>query len=112
MQKGWGLFDLETVLASVSLAMGIPRPDVGVGGGLYSEVQYIGNGHMGPPVDRQIHTCGNITFPQLFRRAVNPNVNVPSFSLYDSGCEYYSGNKRFLNIVKTLPLSPFITHTE
>ena len=49
MQKGWGLFNLETVFASVSVAMGIPRTDVGVGGGLYSEVQYIGNGHMGTP---------------------------------------------------------------
>ena len=72
---------LKTVRASVSVAKerGDPLQTWCRDGGLYtvSEVQYIGNGHMGTPLwtDR--------------------------YTLYDCGCEYYSGNKRFLNIVKT-----------
>ena len=39
--------------------------------GVYSKFQCImGNGHMGPPVDRHTHTGENITFPQLRWRVV------------------------------------------
>ena len=38
---------------------------------MYGEFQCImGNGHMGPPLNKMTHTIENITFPQLRWRAV------------------------------------------